>query len=304
MLDYIDMAKREIDSVHKRLDIESNVGLDYNIMRQYIFKGIEKDLNSFHYKELIDQYVNYFKSKNIPVINIRKGDCFYRARIGNFTCEACIDDFNTSFILPYYNEQITRPPALLVRGGRFNRAGVAYLYLSTDIETCIAEVHPEVGQECSVAMFRAARDVELLDLTCDPNDMELEIYYELLTEPVHEENRYKYLITQFISDVLEKINEDGLYFKSTQSGGNNIVSFNAGNFKLEHSSEEIYKVKTVQYGLSKVKDSMEKIAELHNHANMYNYSEIYQKSVDDNINYLIEYIQRMKSRRGDNKELG
>lgn len=54
------------------------------------------------------------------------------------------------FILPYYKNEIESPPPIYTTGRRFNRDGISYLYLADTIETCLLEVHLQIGQNCSI----------------------------------------------------------------------------------------------------------------------------------------------------------
>ncbi|MBU3175189.1 RES family NAD+ phosphorylase [Clostridium estertheticum] len=88
--------------------------------------------------------------KELKKISIKKGYELYHGRIGKMIVPGAIDDYNTQFIMPYYGRTIESAPPLYTSGGRFNRAGMSYLYLATDLETSFEEVHLQVGQECSV----------------------------------------------------------------------------------------------------------------------------------------------------------
>ena len=55
-----------------------------------------------------------------------------------------------------------KPPARFVKGGRFNRQGVSYLYLADNVETCISEIHLQVGQICSIVQFKCIKEGKYL----------------------------------------------------------------------------------------------------------------------------------------------
>ena len=59
----------------------------------------------------------------------------------------------------------THLPPVYTAGGRFNRQGISYLYLADTIETCLAEVHLQIGQNCSVGKFKCKQEIEVIDLT-------------------------------------------------------------------------------------------------------------------------------------------
>lgn len=280
---------------------------------------IERLCSSYNPSALLDEFVDIITSTSFPSKIIRAGQTFYRARIGRKEIQGAVDDCNTSFILPYHGKDIGKPPALRTTGGRFNRAGQSFLYLSSDVETAIAEVHLQVGQECSVGEFECIRDVYLVDLsdegfktsfkddyieataraatekatvgatTEEAAEVEVAVeateategrakettevavgatgravgaateatgtvgtvgaaatketgakeyaaaiaeekeivkfWRDFLLQPVYSETRYKYLLTQFITDVFLKAGVQGLYFNSAQAKGDNIVWF-------------------------------------------------------------------------------
>lgn len=63
--------------------------------------------------------------------------------------------------------------------------GISYLYLADTIETCLAEVHLQIGQNCSVGKFKCKQEIEVIDLTKFNGDLEMEIWLEIMTQPVH-----------------------------------------------------------------------------------------------------------------------
>ena len=73
-----------------------------------------------------------FAAMPLPGYTIKSGETFYRGRKGFLEIPAAIDDFNTVIAYPYYGSQIEAPPPIQTRGGRFNRDGYSYLYLTSD----------------------------------------------------------------------------------------------------------------------------------------------------------------------------
>ena len=229
--------------------ISTKEDLRYKMLKDSITRGIESDLLNNNPDKLLDEYVNYFKKKNLETKTIKKGSLFFRGRIGRKEIEWTIGEVDKQLIVPYYGKDIMVAPPLYTSGGRFNRAGISYLYLSTDLETCFAEVHLQVGQECSVGKFETIDDINLLDLSKFEDDLELSLWSEIITAPIHDEIKYKYLVTQFLAEVLKRTQEDidGLYFKSVQSTGYNIVSFKPEKFNLIKYSEKLYVANKIKY---------------------------------------------------------
>src|ERR1700691_693450 len=59
------------------------------------------------------------------------------------------------------------PKPELVGDGRVNPKGIPCLYLSTTSETAMAEVRPWVGSNLSLAQFKLARDLAIVDCSRD-----------------------------------------------------------------------------------------------------------------------------------------
>ncbi|CCL19703.1 TPA: RES family NAD+ phosphorylase [Clostridioides difficile] len=289
------MIKDYLNKIGKELKGKNEDSIEYKIYKTELTKRLEKDLKNNNPDKILNDYVEYFSQKELKTIRIKKGAEFYRGRIGSKVVQGAIDDFNTQFIMPYYGGMIEAAPPLYTSGGRFNRAGISYLYLSTDIETCFAEVHLQVGQECSIAKFKCINDIELINLSDFGNDLELKAWYEILTQPVHDEIKYKYFITQFIAEVLMKLNSNGLYFKSVQSTGNNIVCFKPHNFELITYSEKLFMAQKLRYEYIQVEDAIRKFAK---RDDTHLINDLNTDLVEENekqIEFLNEWIEKEKS---------
>lgn len=213
--------------------------------RRIMFQGIQYDLMHHNYQTLLPKYIQYFNTKPLRKKTIKKGEIFFRGRLGKKVVKGIDNNLNEEFIVPFHCEDIGTAPHLFVKGGRFNREGVAYLYLASDVKTCLSEVHIQVGQECSVAKFIAVKDIILLNLVEKSTDLEMRIWYEILTQPVYEDIKYKYLITQFLADIFSRKFENGIYFNSSQGKGHNIVSFHPEQFSLVPYSERLYSAHSI-----------------------------------------------------------
>lgn len=268
---------------------------EYEYCKIELLNILEKDLKCNNPDKIIDEYVDFFSKKELKKICIKKGQEFYRGRIGKMIVQGAIDDCNQKFEMPYYGKNIEAAPPIYTSGGRFNRAGISYLYLATNIETCLAEVHLQVGQECSIGKFECTDDIELINLSDFGEDLELRIWYDIITQPVHNEIKYKYFITQFIAEVLMRINSSGLYFKSVQANGYNIVCFEPSRFKLVKYSEKLYMAQKIKYEYMQVKDTVRKFSK-RNDAHLIN--DLNTSFVEENkkqINYLLEWIKTEKN---------
>ncbi|MDO5149083.1 MAG: RES family NAD+ phosphorylase, partial [Oscillospiraceae bacterium] len=213
---------------------------------------------------------------------------------GNEIIHGSYDECSYNFLLPYYKQEIEAPPSLFATGGRFNRSGTSYLYLSDTIETCLAEVHLPIGQNCSVGEFRCAEQIELIDLTQFKNDSEMENWLKILMQPVYTETKYIYNITRFLADIFKSINGNGMYFESVQAEGHNIVCFNPFLFKLVEYSEKIFTATKIKYDYQQVEDAIREYSRNGEYKYINSYNENENRRNEEKIDYLYDWIENEK----------
>ncbi|MDQ0195353.1 RES family NAD+ phosphorylase [Paenibacillus wynnii] len=233
-----------------------------------IINKFEKRMQSENYFLIEKDVLSLLKSNEEFIKrNIIKGTHYYRARIGLDKTYYNKTNFDYSgmqyFYKPFTNEAISAPPPPLSSSGRLNRQGVSYLYLSLDINTAISEVRPHPGHLISVGKFALTRDVIVADL-CDidlrlfcTDDM-LEIFVALndiakkFAMPIVPEDRNRYQITQLFAEVFRKLKFDGILFKSSVTGSENLVLFDPslGEYCIEES--EVYSCEKVGYDLKTI----------------------------------------------------
>lgn len=209
-------------------------------------------------------------------VRYRKGRVLYRMR---------------AFELPYWSreyelgkldvyQELGPAPYTSVKNNRMSPAGISYIYLSSDPETCAKEIRLEDGQTALLGKFSLRRPLTLLDLTVenikrqnfyfesifseDYNPDELWIKDFLLqfageiSKPVSEENsQLEYVPTQLLAEFIRKRGYDGIVFSSSVSpDGKNYVLFygpaetpECGTFVGEALEEysEVLKLKSVSY---------------------------------------------------------
>ena len=215
------------------------------ILTKEYFEELEKKILKENYSDFFGDILEDFKKEKdkFKTEIIDTGQIFYRARVGNGVIEAAIDDLDIKCKIPYFGSDMEKPPAKFVQGGRFNRQGVSYLYLADNIETCIAEIHLQVGQICSIVEFECVKKGNYVLIESNSE----EILYDILTRPVHSDIKDYYLVTQFFSDIFKMLGYDGIVFFSTQGSGKNVVSFKKDCFKLVKYSERMCKAKRISY---------------------------------------------------------
>ena len=137
--------------------------------------------------------------------------------------------------------------------GRSNSKGIPVLYLSSDQDTSMAELRPQVAQIISCGRFVANRQLKLVDC-CNSkenynegqlvfgkpktdgewNDQLWFLINKLFSQPVlNALNNAHYVPTQILSELFKSESYDGLYFKSHLGAGSNFVIFEPSYIDME-----------------------------------------------------------------------
>lgn len=288
---------------------EAGLKKEYYLRKYHYYNDLKRKILNENYTDFIKEYCEKFKSdmeqfnEVIKEQSIEIGEEFFRARVGNDILEAAIDDLDILENIPYWGSAIEAPPSKFVKGGRFNREGISYLYLADNVETCISEIHLQVGQICSVAKFKCKKKGVYVLIEKDQlnegqknfysgyNDVSL---YDVLTKPVHSQIKEYYLVTQFFSDVFKTLGYDGLIFPSTQGTGKNIVSFSKKNFKFIKYSEQMVKAKKTSYEFEFVPDGYKKYSDYDTLLNYSNVSE--DEKREQKLDYIMNKIKFEKAK--------
>lgn len=273
------------------------------IFQSDLQKIVNNDLMSNNPDNLFKEYKEYFKTKELPTKIIDTDTVFYRGRIGDEVIYGAEDDYNRSFLLPYYQHEIEAPPPIYTTGGRFNREGISYLYLADTIETCLAEVHLQIGQNCSIGEFKCKEQMEVIDLTKFHNDLEMETWLKILTQPVHNGTKHIYNITRFLADIFKSINSNGIYFESVQAEGHNIVCFDPSLFQLVEYSEKIYAATKIKYVYQQVEDSIREYSKNGKNKYINSYNEYEEEKNEKKFKYLNDWIENERNKKSPQKKL-
>lgn len=256
-------------------------------MMDKLLNKLDKDISSNNPNEILEIYTDIFR-ENIEKLHKRKidmGKIFFRARAGCGKFRGAIDDLDIEVDIPYFQRDIEAAPIFLVTGGRFNREGNSFLYLASDINTCVSELKLEKNQICSIGKFECVKALEYLDLTINSEDDFFNTVKEIMLQPIHNEIRYKYLITQFISDIIKSIGFSGIIYESTQGTGENIVCFDSSAYKFVDYSDEMHKVTRIIYEVSKVEEGYK---EYHRYDELLNTCNLNEEDEQDKV---FDYIQ-------------
>jgi hypothetical protein len=169
------------------------------------------------------------------------GSSFYRARIANGGADEKAFTANPAV-------ELGAPPKERAVNNRMSPAGIPLLYVSGEIETCIAEVRPSIGDSVLVGCFLSTAPLKLFDFTAlssrlehiplslfDPRYQQ-RVEHRRLLDYLHDEiarpvraNDTDYVVTQALAEFIrydEQQAFDGIAFRSVQrNGGVNFVLF-------------------------------------------------------------------------------
>lgn len=178
------------------------------------------------------------------VTTLDAGTAFYRSRIASNEREA------QSFVENAVSE-LGAAPKERAANNRMSPAGVPLLYVSREVDTCIAEVRPSIGDTVVVGCFLSTAQLKFFDFTMlskglqhaplsffDPSYQKrsqnrdlLKYLHEEIARPVRASDT-EYVVTQALAEFIryhKKWAFDGIAFQSVQcEGGVNYVLFDRG----------------------------------------------------------------------------
>lgn len=172
----------------------------------------------------------------------------YRARKGNSIEER-------ERIVQDPAKQLGPPPEKLRRAGRMNSSGILAFYGAFDVDTCVAELRPAVGETVISAKFQLTRPIMVLDTTkFSGRPKAINVFaqthvtrmrlWKFMTTFMNEiarpclpdDEHLDYVPTQVVSEYLTHLHKfkrgdkemtiDAIIYRSAQNGnGNNIAIF-------------------------------------------------------------------------------
>jgi hypothetical protein len=177
-------------------------------------------------------------------VSVPKGKRFYRARRG---CGK--SDPNLGFQPIARNELGAPPKEKTTKGGRANPPGISYLYVAEEMDTCIAEVRPPIGDFVSAIALSPKTNLKMADLLkAKPlespfghkdlarkmRSLDLLRCLDIdLAEPVNPDNdAIDYVPLQYLVEVIRDAGFDGVRYRSAmRKGGHNVVFFEPQKFE-------------------------------------------------------------------------
>lgn len=154
-------------------------------------------------------------------------------------------------------KESSAPPWYKAVAGRCNPKGVSYLYAALEEHTAVAEIRPHIRDTISIAQLKPSRDLKLVCFDYEPSETvegknflfnNIQRDFSIRSKDRDDE----YLVTQYITALIENLGYDGLCFRSSLvCDGTNYVIFNSENCPVVSSS--LFFLSEVKYEYSKCK---------------------------------------------------
>ena len=208
----------------------------------HCFKQVVKRKNRYFYdldiKDFLQTVLETAKSREEI---LKDGSILWRSQLGNdwepyYEEDKYIDDIPCAF-----KPERMKPLKDTASEGRANPKGIPYLYLSTDMNTAMAEVRPWTGSYISLAQFKLLRDVTIINCSSDdkgttiylkepgPKERRIAVWRDIdkaFSRPVTQnESTADYVPTQIIAEFFKNNGFGGIAYRSSLDEGHNIVLF-------------------------------------------------------------------------------
>ena len=153
---------------------------------------------------------------------------------------------------PLSPEEMGPPPSTFATAGRLNPEGIRCLYGALEEDTAVAEVRPWTAARLTVAEFKILSPVEVLDLIpvfgrgARSDSLRLRFLSLNIARPVHRDDRWGYLGTQYLAETLKAEGVAGLLYQSAlRRDGRNVALFS--DIELGIEAVKLYEVNSVSY---------------------------------------------------------
>ena len=208
----------------------------------YHFEQAVRSGNRFFYNPNIKEFLQtVLETSKSRIEKIKEGSILWRSQLGHdwepyYEGNKHIDDFPGPL-----GPKRMKPLKKSAAEGRANPKGIPYLYLSTDMNTAMAEVRPWVGSYISIGQFKLLKDVTVVNCTSDdrgamfyfeeppPEKKEIAVWKAIdraFSRPVTpNESTADYVPTQILAEFFKTNGFDGIAYRSSLGKGHNITLF-------------------------------------------------------------------------------
>ena len=151
--------------------------------------------------------------------------------------------------------------------GRMNPIGIHVLYVASDVETCIKEMHPSVEELISVATIKTTKELKVADLSKgnslsdNVHDSFLSVYVQELISQGYKERDY--IFPQFVSSYCKSLGFAGIGYRSryatrgqaNEDVGVNYTFFNY-NDRFDVTGSKLYEVTNIATTIRSIEEKV------------------------------------------------
>ncbi len=198
---------------------------------------------------------------NMKPQKLRKG-IYYRARVidtQNVTDDKGFSISDTGKISSGFNElESGKAPECIIKSGRLNHEWEAIWYLASDAYTAMAEVHPPIRGQVSLAKYEIVDDSDVYVLNFASKKFKMKNGFEktgtalenwnlnkmyvqmqsILTLPAYKERTY--YISNIVGDMIKKTGVSGVRYKSFYGKGTNIALWDIDEKVLKYCGSKVF----------------------------------------------------------------
>ena len=236
-----------------------------------VFEEAVRKKNRFIHDSAIKDFLKtVLETGKSRVEEVKEGSVLWRSQLGHdwephYEGDEHIGDVPS----PFFHKRM-KPLNDSACEGRANPKGIPYLYLSTDMNTSMAEVRPWIASYISVGQFKLLRDVRLINCTIKnktrrifylkeppPQKREIAVWSDMddaFSRPVTPNDSIAdYVPTQIVAELFKNNGFDGIAYRSSLGKGHNIVLFDLNAADLINCA--LHETKEISFNFSRVSNT-------------------------------------------------
>ncbi len=225
---------------------------------QHAVRRKNRYIHNDEVKNFLQAVLETSKSK---IEELNEGIIFWRSQSGHYWEPFYLNgEYLCDAPCPFHPERM-KPLQNSAFEGRANPQGITYLYLSTDMNTAMAEIRPWIGSYISLAQFKLSKNIKIIN--CTSEEKEYKDYIEEPNPKVREiavwgdidrafstpvtpnESTADYVPTQIIAELFKNSGFDGIAYRSSLGEGHNIVLFDLDSADFINCT--LYKTEKVSF---------------------------------------------------------
>ncbi|MBU0694683.1 MAG: RES family NAD+ phosphorylase [Candidatus Omnitrophica bacterium] len=232
----------------------------------YFEKAVKRKNRYIHDSNVKDFLQAVLETSKSRIEEIKEGSILWRSQLGHdwepySEGKEHIDDFPCAF-----RPERMKPIQNSSSEGRANPKGIPYLYISTEMNTAMAEVRPWIGSYISMAQFKLLKSARLMNCTSDdkgnriylkepePGKREVAVWKDIdkaFAMPVTSgETIADYASTQILAELFKNNGFDGIAYRSSLGKGHNIMLFDLN--AADPINCALYEAKKVSFDFAQI----------------------------------------------------